>query len=137
MDAMSEAVEGADVMLYGVSLAYKESANCREYTSIQSNAMELVILRTRLTKPSLASLCVCAGLEANYVSHEHSQALDRTGTVPHVVCCSCLQGMQNECDMIPLMLQSNFKANGWLGLILGTRLWCKYSWRVDLRLTFF
>ena len=34
MDAMSEAVEGAEVMLYGVSLAYKESANCREYTSI-------------------------------------------------------------------------------------------------------
>ena len=34
MDAMSEAVEGAEVMLYGVSLAYKESANCREYTCI-------------------------------------------------------------------------------------------------------
>ena len=34
MDAMSEAVEGAEVMLYGVSLAYKESANCREYMSI-------------------------------------------------------------------------------------------------------
>ena len=29
MDAMSEAVEGAECMLYGVSNAYKESANCR------------------------------------------------------------------------------------------------------------
>ena len=29
MDAMSSAIEGADVMLYGVSLRYKESANCR------------------------------------------------------------------------------------------------------------
>jgi hypothetical protein len=29
MDAMSGAIEGADVMLYGVSLQYKESANCR------------------------------------------------------------------------------------------------------------
>ena len=29
MDAMSDAIERADVMLYGVSLAYKESANCR------------------------------------------------------------------------------------------------------------
>ena len=29
MDAMSDAIEGAAVMLYGVSLAYKESANCR------------------------------------------------------------------------------------------------------------
>jgi hypothetical protein len=27
MDAMSEAIEGADVMLYCVSLRYKESAN--------------------------------------------------------------------------------------------------------------
>ena len=29
MDAMSDAIEGAEVMLYGVSLPYKESANCR------------------------------------------------------------------------------------------------------------
>ena len=29
MDAMSDAIEGADVMLYGVSLRYKESTNCR------------------------------------------------------------------------------------------------------------
>ena len=28
-DAMSEAVENAAVILYGVSLAYKESTNCR------------------------------------------------------------------------------------------------------------
>jgi hypothetical protein len=27
MDAMSDAIEGADVMLYGVSVRYKESAN--------------------------------------------------------------------------------------------------------------
>ena len=27
MDAMSDAIEGADVMMYGVSLRYKESAN--------------------------------------------------------------------------------------------------------------
>ena len=29
IDAMSGAIEGAAVMLYGVSLKYKESANCR------------------------------------------------------------------------------------------------------------
>ena len=56
MDAMSEAIEGADVMLYGVSLAYKESANCR--------------------------------LEANYAH-------------------------QQELDMIPLMLQEDYKPQGW------------------------
>lgn len=31
MDAMSEAIEGAAVMLYGVSLKYKESANVRQF----------------------------------------------------------------------------------------------------------
>ena len=29
MEAMADAIEGAALMLYGVSLAYKESANCR------------------------------------------------------------------------------------------------------------
>ena len=66
----SDAIEGADVMLYGVSLAYKESANCR--------------------------------LEANYAH-------------------------QQELDMIPLMMSKDFKPKGWLGLILGTRLWCKFD----------
>ena len=31
VDAMSDAIEGADVMLYGVSLQYKESANVRVF----------------------------------------------------------------------------------------------------------
>ena len=66
----SDAIEGADVMLYGVSLAYKESANCR--------------------------------LEANYAH-------------------------QQELDMIPLLMSKGFKPKGWLGLILGTRVWCKSS----------
>ena len=38
--------------------------------------------------------------------------------------------MQNECDMIPLMMQANFKPKGWLGLILGTRLWYAF-WDAD------
>ena len=27
--------------------------------------------------------------------------------------------------MIPLMAQKGFKPKGWLGLIMGTRMWCK------------
>jgi hypothetical protein len=68
-EAMSAAVEDAEVMLYSVCQSYKESANCR--------------------------------LEANY-------------------------GMQQEVDQIPLMVQESFKATGWLGLILGTRLWYQF-----------
>lgn len=33
MDAMSAAVDNSEVVLYGVSLAYKESANCREHST--------------------------------------------------------------------------------------------------------
>ena len=38
MDAMSDAIEGADVMLYGVSLAYKESANVSTIASHRCRA---------------------------------------------------------------------------------------------------
>ena len=36
---------------------------------------------------------------------------------------------QQECDMIPLMMEhpEDFRANGWLGLMLGTRMWCKFN----------
>ena len=66
MDAMADAVDNACVFLFGVSLSYKESANCR--------------------------------MEANYAS--------TTGV-----------------EMIALMMVANFKANGWLGMVLGTKLW--------------
>jgi hypothetical protein len=66
VDAMAEAVEGAEVMLIGVSRVYKESSNCR--------------------------------MEAQY-------------------------GMQRQKDMIPLMMQEGYQADGWLGMLLGTKLW--------------
>ena len=36
VDAMSDAIEGADVMLYGVSLAYKESANVSSLSNLSA-----------------------------------------------------------------------------------------------------
>ena len=73
MDAMSDAIDGAAVVLFAVSLAYKESANCR--------------------------------LEAQYA-------------------------MQSDKNMIPLMVQKDYKAKGWLGLVLGARLWHSF-WDAD------
>ena len=35
---ISDAIEGADVMLYGVSLAYKESSNCRMEANCESHS---------------------------------------------------------------------------------------------------
>jgi hypothetical protein len=42
MDAMSDAIEGADVMLYGVSLGYKESANVSCMCSASFRALDSV-----------------------------------------------------------------------------------------------
>eukprot|EP01048_Picozoa_sp_COSAG05_P020286 COSAG05_NODE_3408_length_2082_cov_4.481594_1_plen_424_part_00 len=66
VEAMSEAVEGAAVMCYGISQAYKESTNCRT--------------------------------EAQYA-------------------------FQQQKDMVPLMMVEGYSANGWLGMMLGVRLW--------------
>ena len=49
MDAMSDAIDNADLMLYGVSLAYKESANCRLEASLDLS--RLVVHSSTLTCP--------------------------------------------------------------------------------------
>jgi hypothetical protein len=73
VEAMAGAVEGAAVMCYGISRAYKESANCR--------------------------------MEAQYAH-------------------------QREKDMVPLMVEEGYRADGWLGMLLGTRLWYAFCGRV-------
>eukprot|EP01052_Picozoa_sp_SAG31_P000494 SAG31_NODE_14_length_37953_cov_109.719660_28_plen_555_part_00 len=74
VESMALAVENAEVMLIGVSRAYKESTNCR--------------------------------LEAQYA-------------------------MQREVAMVPLMLVDGYRADGWLGMLIGTRLWYGF-WGVVL-----
>ena len=69
---MADAVEDAAVVCYGVSGAYKESANCR--------------------------------LEAQY------------------------ETFQQQKDMVPLMMEEGYRPNGWLGMILGVRLWYTSVW---------
>ena len=66
VEAMSAAVEDSTVICYGISKAYKESANCR--------------------------------LEAQYA-------------------------YQCKKDMVPLMMEDGYQASGWLGMLLGVRLW--------------
>ena len=73
VEAMADAVEDAVVMCYGISRAYKESANCR--------------------------------LEAQYA-------------------------YQQKKEMVPLMMQEGYSANGWLGMLLGVRLWYAFFGKV-------
>ena len=58
----------------------------------------------------------------------HAQLLNmRADTYTFRPCAHTTQeanyGHQQELDMIPLMIQKDYSPKGWLGLILGTRLW--------------
>ena len=75
VEAMADAVEGAAVMCYGISRAYKESANCR--------------------------------LEAQYA-------------------------YQRQKEMVPLLVEEGYRADGWLGMLLGTRVWYSFCGTVLL-----
>jgi hypothetical protein len=91
MDAMSDAIEGADVMLYGVSLAYKESANVSGLSNRE---------RIWYSLPGSCSPCMQADavvvacilqcrMEANYAH-------------------------QQELDMIPLLMQKDYSPKGYV-----------------------
>jgi len=47
MDAMSEAVEGAELVLYGVSELYKESASCRLELNCECDNQQLLLSFSR------------------------------------------------------------------------------------------
>eukprot|EP01043_Picozoa_sp_COSAG02_P069995 COSAG02_NODE_12222_length_1577_cov_1.075051_2_plen_137_part_00 len=89
MDAMSDAIEGADVMLYGVSLRYKESANVRKapttVLSVGLSTAAVTLADILFVSLHCASQC---RLEANYA-------------------------YQQELDMVPLMVQQDYRPQGW------------------------
>ena len=92
MDAMSDAIEGADVMLYGVSLRYKESAN--------------------------VSGSRCHGLEAERAAADPESRSCMIGwhlSRAYVLQCrlEANYAHQQELDMIPLMMQKDYKPQGW------------------------
>ena len=63
MDAMSDAIEGADVMLYGVSLRYKESANVRKAPdTVLSIVQPQSLLLTSCVLPRVFLSLRCASL---------------------------------------------------------------------------
>ena len=43
----------------------------------------------------------------------------------NLCCCSAEANYahQQELDMVPLMMQNHYSPKGWLGLLLGTRMW--------------
>eukprot|EP01046_Picozoa_sp_COSAG06_P057970 COSAG06_NODE_11481_length_1503_cov_34.167379_2_plen_97_part_00 len=96
MDAMSDAIEGADVMLYGVSLAYKESANVSGLSTLRVSISSIVYPATVPRPYSDAAVVACilqCRMEANYAH-------------------------QQELDMIPLLMQKDYSPKGCVPLSL-------------------
>ena len=86
---MSDAIEGADVMLYGVSLAYKESANVSASSNLRVSSSLSGSSSPRTYSKAVAVACILqCRMEANYA---HQQQL----------------------EMIPMMMQENYKPQGW------------------------
>ena len=88
---MSDAIEGADVMLYGVSLAYKESANVSGLSNrerIWYSLSGCCSSRTYTDAAVVACILQCR-MEANYAH-------------------------QQELDMIPLLMQKDYSPIGYV-----------------------
>ena len=116
---MSDAIEGADVMLYGVSLAYKESANVSALGSLIS-----VLIATGSLDPPRPLPCICSDAALCHASCIFQCRMEAN------------YAHQQELDMIPLKMQEGFSPKGWLGLILGTKMWyvpcvCSSSVKID------
>eukprot|EP01043_Picozoa_sp_COSAG02_P041045 COSAG02_NODE_3373_length_6852_cov_3.840071_1_plen_328_part_00 len=93
---MSEAVEGAELILYGVSEKYKERCAVSTVSLMYGNCGPSTLALT--TNASCSANC---RLELNY-------------------------GCSAEVDMVPLLMQQGYKPKGWLGLILGTRMYYQF-----------
>ena len=87
VDAMSDAVDNAELMLSCISLAYKGAWSHRG-----------------------DHLCVGVAQWLLFVAESANCRLE-------------LQyGHQQDVAMVPLMMEKGYRPNGWLGLLLGTRL---------------
>ena len=63
MDAMSDAIEGADVMLYGVSLAYKESANVSDLSNLRVSGIVYPATVPRPYSDAAVVACISCSVE--------------------------------------------------------------------------
>ena len=145
MDAMSQAVDEADAMLFCVGLAYKESG-----------AQNILLVDCRILRLLavwlLAHPANCR-LEANCESHTAVFVYQKTSGLISMVCIrfeipDCADAHQQEVMLVPLLMEQGYRPKGWLvrapfcmiwfkplplalnfnamsvqGLILGTRLW--------------
>lgn len=128
VDGMSEAVEGADVMISCISLAYKESAS--EF-SVPGRAWSCTSL-SRCMFADASRLCPTlrmlrlsqtAGWKHNVRPRSHAPRVALK--ISRGRCCIA-DGHQQNVEMLPLMMERGYKPTGWLGLLMGSRLYFEF-----------
>ena len=140
VDAMAEAIDSSYAVVYGISLDYKESANCRLEVSgsVSDRQGEIkplprICSRTLMCakpRPPIPSLPV-ERWGVGDASHWYllravascslfllTRALLMTSSHP-----KAMYAHQAKVQMIPMLLQENYAPKGWLGMLLGTQLW--------------
>jgi hypothetical protein len=115
IDAMSDAVDHAAVMLYGVSKrCLLPSPHCCAHSCAHCRAHSCANCTLLCARYKESANC---RLEANYAH-------------------------QRQVDMVPLMMQSSYHPTGWLGMLLGTRMYysffdseddddAMFEWQID------
>ena len=106
---MSAAVENAAVLLSCISLAYKESANCR-----------------LVSAPILVSLGERRASERRSLARSLLSVLGAATDSKLLVRQEAQYAHEQRVDMVPLMMEEGFRATGWLGLLVGARLYFNF-----------
>jgi hypothetical protein len=106
---MSDAVDNAEVMLSCITRAYKESANCRLECQYAHSVEVPMIPLVR----ALRRACVCSAA----ASTESCSLLSRP-------CCPFSRAPMHAAQS--QMMEAGYKPTGWLGLILGCKLYFNF-----------
>lgn len=61
---------------------------------------------------------------SNYIDRLHSRSVDNK--VPVFFCSEAEYTFQLRRDVIPLMMEKNYTPDGWLGMIVGAKLWIDF-----------
>jgi hypothetical protein len=111
---MSDAIEGADVMLYGVTLAYKGARRLLGAPALHVGLRSVCFGRVR-------QLPHGGKRESRLLSDTmNSSIFFPTFFFSFLTFCSLAQyAHQTEVDMIPLLMSKGYKPKGWLGMLLG------------------
>ena len=117
-------------MLYGVSLRYKESANVSQTARMHAVRIAQRVRMLEYQASGRLTAFVLLSWQCRMVRAERAARracptaqLSKYALTLVLAPQEANYAHQQELDMIPLMMQKDYSPKGWLGLILGTRMW--------------